>query len=141
MDMKDYNERVIQEFRANKGEVGGQLEGTPLLLLTTTGAKSGKQHTTPLGYMSDGSDGERLIVFASVLGAPNNPAWYHNLVAHPEVTVENGAEAFDATAVVAEGSERDRLWELAVNSYPFLNDHQARTTRRIPVIALERRQS
>lgn len=136
MDMKDYNERVIEEFRANEGEVGGQFEGTPLLL-TTTGAKSGRQHTTPLGYVPDG---ERLIFFASVLGAPNNPAWYHNLVAHPEVIVEVGAEAFDATAVVAEGSERDRLWEVAVDSYPFLDDHQARTTRRIPVIALERRE-
>lgn len=133
--LKAYNEQIIREFRANKGEVGGQLEGAPLLLLTTTGAKSGKQHTTPLGYVSDG---ERLIVFASALGAPNNPTWYHNVVAHPEVSVEFGAEAFDATAVVAEGAERDRLWELGVDSYPFLNDHQARTTRWIPLIALER---
>jgi deazaflavin-dependent oxidoreductase (nitroreductase family) len=114
--MKAYNEQVIREFCANKGEVGGPLEGTPLLLLTTTGAKSGRRHTTPLGYASDG---ERLIVFASVLGAPNNPAWY--LVAHPEVGVETGEEAFDAVAVVAEGAERDRLWELALNSYPTSN--------------------
>lgn len=137
MDMKAYNEQVIREFRANGGEVGGPLEGTPLLLLTTTGAKSGRPHTTPLGYVSDG---ERLVVFASVLGAPNNPAWYHNVVANPQVTVETGDGAFDATAVVAEGAERDRLWELAVGSYPFLEDHQAKTTRRIPLIALERRE-
>ncbi len=137
MDMKAYNEQVIREFRANKGEVGGPLEGTPLLLLSTTGAKSGRRHTTPLGYVSDG---ERLVVFASVLGAPNNPAWYHNVAAHPEVTVETGDEAFDAKAVVAEGAERARLWALAVDSYPFLEDHQAKTTRRIPVIALERRE-
>lgn len=138
MDMKAYNEQVIREFRTNGGEVGGPLEGTPLLLLTTKGAKSGRRHTTPLGYVSDG---ERPIVFASVLGAPHNPAWYHNLVSHPGVTVETGDEAFDAVAVVAEGAERDRLWKLAVGSYPFLEDHQAKTTRRIPVIALERRGS
>lgn len=136
MDMKAYNEQVIREFRANKGEVGGPLEGTPLLLLTTTGAKSGRPHTTPLGYASNG---ERLIVFASVLGAPNNPAWRHNVVAHPEVGVETGGGAFDAVAVVAEGTERDRSWGLAVGPYPFLEDHQTKTTRRIPVIALERR--
>lgn len=138
MDMKAYNEQIIREFRANKGEVGGQLEGTPLLLLTTTGAKTGRRHTTPLGYVSDG---ERLIVFASVLGAPNNPAWYHNVVAHPEVAIETGDEAFDAIARVAEGTERDRLRELATDSYPSLNDHQARTARRIPVIALERQEA
>jgi len=103
----DYNRQVIEEFRANGGKVGGVWEGTPLLLLTTTGAKSGERRITPMGYIPDG---DRLIVTASNGGAPTRPDWYHNLVAHPEVTVEVGTETFDAIAVVTEDSERDRLW-------------------------------
>ena len=134
----DYNRQVIEEFRANGGKVGGVWEGTPLLLLTTTGAKSGERRITPMGYIPDG---DCLIVTASNGGASTHPDWYHNLVAHSEVTVEVGTETFDAIAVVTEDSERDRLWTKAVEWYPFLAEHQAKTTRQIPVIALSRRES
>ncbi len=134
----DYNLQVIEEFRANGGKVSGPYEHTPLLLLTTTGAKSGERRITPMGYLPDG---DRLLVFASYGGAPTHPDWYHNLVAHPEVTVEVGTETFDAIAVVTEDSERDRLWTKAVEWYPFLAETQAKTTRQIPVIALSRRES
>ena len=134
----DYNRQVVEEFRANGGKVGGMWEGTPLLLLTTRGAKSGERRITPMGYLPDG---DRLIVWASNGGAPTHPDWYHNLVAHPEVTVEVGTETFDAIAVVTEDAERDRLWTKAVERYPILAEHQAKTTRQIPVIALSRRES
>jgi deazaflavin-dependent oxidoreductase (nitroreductase family) len=132
----DYNHQVIEEFRANGGKVGGMWEDTPLLLLTTTGAKSGERRTTPMGYMPDG---DRLIVFASAGGAPTHPGWYHNLLAHPEVTVEVGTETFDAIAAVTKDAERDRLWAKGVALYPFLAKHQAKTPRQIPVIALSHR--
>ena len=134
----DYNRQVIEEFRANGGKVSGPFEHTPLLLLTTTGAKSGEHRITPMEYIPDG---DRLLVFASYGGAPTHPDWYHNLVAHPEVTVEVGTETFDAIAVVTEDSERDRLWTKAVEWDPFLAEHQAKTTRQFPVIALSRRES
>jgi deazaflavin-dependent oxidoreductase (nitroreductase family) len=134
----DYNRQVIEEFRANGGKVGGTWEHTPLLLLTTTGAKSGERRITPMGYMPDG---DRLIVFASAGGAPTHPGWYHNLLGHPEVTVEVGTETFDAFAAVTEDSERDRLWTKGVELYPSLAEHQAKTTRQTPVIALSRRES
>ena len=133
----NYNRQVIQEFRANEGKVGGVWEHTPLLMLTTTGAKSGERRITPMAYMPDGN---RLIVFASAGGAPTHPGWYHNLLANPEVTVEVGTETFAAIAAVTEGSERDRLWVKAVELYSSLAEHQAKTTRQIPVIALSRRE-
>lgn len=136
IDRNDYNLRLIEEFRANRG--GGSLHGRPLLLLTTTGARSGQRRTTPMMYIPDG-DG--LIVIASNIGAPTHPDWYHNLVAHPQVTVEVGAETFDATAVVLEGSERHQMWTRIVELYPFFIEHQAKTTRQIPVIALSRQES
>ena len=135
--MNDYNRRLIEEFRAHEGKVGGMWEGTPLLLLTTRGAKSGKRRTTPMGYMPEG---DRLIVFASSGGAPTHPDWYHNLVAHPYVTVEVGTETFDGIAVVAADEERDRLWTKGVALYPDLGEHQAKTTRQFPVIALSRQE-
>ena len=137
METKTYNERVIREFRANKGKVGqlgGFLKDFPILLLTTTGAKSGRQHTTPLMYVTDSG---RPVVFASAGGSPNNPAWYHNLSAHPEVVVDMGEESFGAVAVVAEGAERERLWELAVASNPPLGGYPEKMGRRIPLITLE----
>ena len=133
----DYNRQVIEEFRANEGKVGGVWEHTPLLMLTTTGAKSGERRITPMAYMPDGN---HLIVFASAGGAPTHPGWYHNLLANPEVTVEVGTETFAAIAAVTEGSERDRLWVKAVELYSSLAEHQAKTTRQIPVIALSRRE-
>lgn len=136
-DTNDWNRRVIEEFRANGGKVGGQFEGAPLLLLTTTGAKSGQRRTTPVMYLPDGN---RLIIFASKAGAPTNPDWYHNLVAHPQATVEVGTETFDITSVVATGEERDRLFARQAELYPGFANYQARITRQIPVIALERRE-
>ena len=136
-DTNDWNRRVIEEFRANGGKVGGQFEGAPLLLLTTTGAKSGQRRTTPVMYLPDGN---RLIIFASKAGAPTNPDWYHNLVAHPQATVEVGTETFDITAVVATGEERDRLFARQAELYPGFANYQARITRQIPVITLERRE-
>ena len=106
-----------------------------MLLLTTTGAKSGQRRTTPMMYVPDG---DRLLVIASNAGAPAHPDWYRNLLAHPSVTVEVGADTFDASAVVLEGTERQQLWDTIVASYPFFIEHQAKITREIPVIALER---
>src|SRR5215210_5617877 len=104
--MKAFNQNLIEEFRANDGKVGGRFEGRPVLLLTTTGAKSGRQFTIPLVYLQDG---ERRLIFASKAGAPGHPDWYHNLVANPTVKVEVGTETYDARAVVITGDERDRL--------------------------------
>lgn len=130
----EFNQQIIEEFRANGGKVGGPFEGARLLLLTTVGARSGARHTTPLGYLPDG--GERVLVIASAAGAPNHPAWYHNLVANPLVTVEDGLFTYEARAVVLEGAERDRLFARAAEADPGWADYQAKTTRVIPVVAL-----
>jgi deazaflavin-dependent oxidoreductase (nitroreductase family) len=131
----DWNRQTIEEFRANEGKVGGFWEGKPLLLLTTTGAKSGQQRTTPMMYLRDG---DRLLVFASKRGAPTNPDWYHNLIAHPEVTVEVGTEKYEASATVMKGEERDKFYARQAELYPQFGEYEANTTRKIPVIALER---
>jgi len=136
-DRNDWNRQTIEEFRANGGKVGGMWEGKPLLLLTTTGAKSGQRRTNPTMYLRDG---DRLLVFASRGGTPTNPDWYYNLLAHPEVTVEVGAETYAATATVLSGEERDRLYAKQAGLYPQFAEYQAKTTRQIPVIALERRE-
>ena len=136
-DQNNYNRQLIEEFRANRGKSGGPMEGRPLLLLTTTGAKSGQLRTTPMMYIPDG---DRLLVIASNAGAPVHPDWYRNLVAYPEVTVEVGNEIFEAITIVTEGPERQRLWTRVVELYPFFADHQAKVTRQIPVIVLERRE-
>ncbi|HLX57169.1 MAG TPA: nitroreductase family deazaflavin-dependent oxidoreductase [Ktedonobacteraceae bacterium] len=132
-DQNDFNRQVIEEFRANRSK--GQVEDRPRLLLTTRGARSGQPRTTPMMYILDG---DRLLVIASNAGAPAHPDWYRNLVAHPKVTVEFKAEIFDAVAVVTEGAERERLWNRIIELYPFFAEHQAKTTRQIPVIALQR---
>ncbi|MFG2092124.1 nitroreductase/quinone reductase family protein [Streptomyces sp. NPDC048612] len=131
----DFNQQVIEEFRANGGRVGGPFEGGRLLLLTTTGARSGAPHTTPLGYLPD-SDG-RVLVIASAAGAPRHPAWYHNLVAHPRVTVESGVFTYEAQAVVLEGAARDRAFARAAEADPGWSEYQERTDRLLPVVALE----
>lgn len=131
----DWNQAIIAEFRANSGQVGGQFAGAPLLLLTTTGARTGQRRTSPVMY---NPDGDRLLIFASKGGAPTHPDWYHNLVAHPRVTVEVGTETFDAIATVLRGEERDRLFARHAAQYPGFAEYQAKTTRTIPVIALER---
>jgi deazaflavin-dependent oxidoreductase (nitroreductase family) len=132
-NVNDWNAKVIEEFRANGGKVSGRYTNSQLLLLNTIGAKSGEQRTTPLGFLRDG---DRVVVAASVLGAPKNPAWYHNLLAHPEVTVELGEEKYHATASVAQGEERERLWTEFLKGYPYLAEHQAKTSRQIPLVIL-----
>jgi deazaflavin-dependent oxidoreductase (nitroreductase family) len=134
-EYKDWNQKVIDEFRANEGKVGGQFEGAPVLLLTTTGAKSGRRHTTPTMYQA-GDD--TLYVFASKAGAPTHPDWYHNLVANPTVTVEVGTDTYEATAVPVSGADRDRVYAEQVARYPGFGEYQEKTTRVIPVVALTR---
>ncbi|MFE7041440.1 nitroreductase/quinone reductase family protein [Streptomyces atratus] len=130
-----FNQSVIEEFRANGGKVGGPFEGGDLLLLTTTGARSGKETTTPLGYVRHG---DSLLIVGSNLGSPNHPDWYHNLLAHPVVRVEAGTRSFQALAVPAEGARREELFAHAVKAAPGYGDYQARTTRSLPVVVLER---
>ncbi|MCQ8771755.1 nitroreductase/quinone reductase family protein [Streptomyces telluris] len=130
-----FNQSVIDEFRANGGKVGGPFEGGDLLLLTTTGARSGVERTTPLGYVRH--DG-LLMVVGSNLGAPRHPDWYHNLLAHPVVRVEIGTEQYEAVAVPAEGERRDRLFAHVVNAEPGYDAYQKKTTRVLPVVVLER---
>lgn len=130
----DFNQQVIDEFRANGGRVGGPFEGARLILLTTTGARSGAPHTTPVGYLPDGV--ERILVIASAAGAPRHPAWYHNLRHNPRVTVETGIFTYDADAVILRGTERDDAFARAVESDPGWAEYQARTSRTIPVVAL-----
>ncbi|MGW7491187.1 nitroreductase/quinone reductase family protein [Streptomyces sp. NPDC054786] len=131
----DFNRQIIEEFRANGGRVGGPFEGGRLLLLTTLGARSGAPHTTPLGYLPDG--GGRVLVIASAAGAPKHPAWFHNLVVHPRVTVEAGVFTYEAQALVLEGAERDRAFARAAAADPGWSEYQAKTERVLPVVALE----
>ncbi|MEV0823409.1 nitroreductase family deazaflavin-dependent oxidoreductase [Nonomuraea rubra] len=131
----DFNQQIIDEFRANEGRVGGMFEGSPLVLLTTTGAKSGRSVTTPVMYLADG---DRYVVIASNAGADNHPAWYHNLRATPEATAEIGAEEFGVKAEFVEGAERDQLYARMVAQAPGFAEYEAKTTRRIPVVALHR---
>lgn len=133
-DRNDWNRQTIEAFRANEGKVGGMWEGRPLLLLTTTGAKSGQRRTNPMMYLREG---KRLFVFASKGGAPTNPDWYHNLLAHPEVTVEIGNEKYHAIAKPVTGEERDKIYAKWAQMYPQFGEYQQKTTRKIPVIELE----
>ncbi|MFI6843941.1 nitroreductase/quinone reductase family protein [Kitasatospora sp. NPDC050467] len=129
-----FNQAIIEEFRANAAKVGGPFEGGDLLLLTTVGARSGQEHTVPLGYVR--ADG-LLLVVASAAGAPEHPQWYRNLLARPAVRVELGTEVFDAVAVPAEGARRDRLFEAVARVAPGYGDYQAHTARLLPVMVLE----
>lgn len=131
----DFNQQVIEEFRANNGRVGGPFESARLLLLTTIGARSGAPHTVPLGYYPDGAT--RSLVIASAAGAPHHPAWFHNLVANPRATVETGTFVFEADAVVLVDADRDRAFARAVEADPGWDDYQAKTSRVIPVVALD----
>jgi deazaflavin-dependent oxidoreductase (nitroreductase family) len=126
----DYNRQVIESFRASNGN----LENRPLLLLTTTGARSGKLRVNPLAYSRDG---DRYVVFASKGGAPTNPDWYYNVVAHPEVTVEVAGSQFRARASVAHGEEHERMFNSHTTAMPNFAEYQAKTSRKIPVIILE----
>ena len=131
-----FNEKNIEEFRANGGKLGGNFANAPMLLLTTTGKKSGRQHTTPVMYLPDG---DRYVVFASKAGAPTSPDWYHNLVANPDVTVEVGAEKFEGKATPAKGQERADLYGQQAKAFPQFAEYQAKTTREIPVVVLTRK--
>ncbi|HEX9467782.1 MAG TPA: nitroreductase family deazaflavin-dependent oxidoreductase [Acidimicrobiia bacterium] len=133
-EVNDWNRNIIDEFRTHEGKVSGQFDGWPILLLHTTGAKTGAERVNPLVYHADG---DRLVVFASKGGAPTNPDWYHNLVAHPRATVEVGAEKIDVDARIAEGVERDRLWSTQKERYPSFAEYEEKTTREIPVVVLE----
>ncbi len=134
-DRSNYNQKVIDDFRASrdKGEI--PLEGRPLVLLTTTGAKSGKLHTTPVRAFYDG---DKTFVIASKGGAPSHPDWYRNLIAHPAVTAEVGKDTYKARARVVTGEERERLWQKATATEPAFAEYQTKTTRQIPVVVLER---
>jgi deazaflavin-dependent oxidoreductase (nitroreductase family) len=133
MDIQAINHRVIAQFRA-----GGEIEGMHrdrIVLLTTTGARTGTRHTTPMMFHRDG---DRLLVIASNRGAPKDPDWYRNLLANSQVTVEVGNERYEAVATALEGDERDRLWTMLKTTYPFFADHEAIAGRTIPVVALSR---
>ena len=134
-EMNDWNAKIIEEFRANQGKVGGQFEGSPVLLLHTTGAKSGLERVNPMMYLEESG---RVYVFASKAGADSDPDWFRNLVANPGVGVELGPETFDATAVVVSGAERDRIYQVQSERYPGFAEYQAKTTRVIPVVELRR---
>jgi deazaflavin-dependent oxidoreductase (nitroreductase family) len=133
--MSDWNAQVIAEFRANGGKVGGNFKNATMVLITTKGARTGKEYTTPLVYLPDAN---RVVVFASKGGAPTNPDWFHNLRANPTVGVEVGTETYQARAVVIEGEERDRLYAEQVKRFPAFGEYENKTKRKIPVIALER---
>lgn len=131
----DFNTAIIEEFRVNGGEVGGQFAGAPLLLLHTTGARSGRERVNPMMYQDLG-DG-RVAVFASKAGAPTNPDWFHNAVANPSVSAEIGDGTRAFTARVAGPAERDEIWERQKREYPGFADYEAQTTRVIPVVVLD----
>lgn len=135
MPQNEFNLKIIEEFRANGGETSGPFKGRPLLLLTTKGAKSGEARTTPLVYSRDG---DRFVIIASMGGAPKHPSWFLNLSANPEVTLEVGTEKFRARASVPDGAERDRLYAAQAAEMPAFNEYQQKTSRRIPVVVLER---
>ncbi len=132
----DPNAEVIREFRENAGKVGGPFGGASLLLLHSIGARTGEERVAPVMYKGDG---DRYIIFASRAGGPRNPAWYHNLVANPEVSIEVGTETVDVVARVTEGEERAAIWEPWKAEVPVFAEYEQRTDREIPVIVLEPR--
>ncbi|MEZ0350895.1 nitroreductase family deazaflavin-dependent oxidoreductase [Mycobacterium sp. pR1184] len=129
----DFDRRNIEEFRANHGRLGGQFEGAPVLLLHSKGARSGEERVSPMMYLADG---QRYLVFASAAGADRNPAWYHNLVAHPDARIEVGDDVIEVRAVELHGDERDQMYALQASRYPGFADYEHKTTRTIPVLAL-----
>lgn len=129
-----YNERIVAEFRANAGRVGGAFEGRPLLLLHHVGAKSGTERVNPVAYQDVGGS---YAIFASNNGRDTNPAWYHNVLASPDVTIEVGTATLKARAREAEGPERDEIWERQKELRPAFAEYETRTSRRIPVLVLE----
>jgi len=134
--MSDWNEKIIAEFRANEGKVGGNFEGAPLLLLHSTGARTGKERVNPMMYEAVG---DSFAVFASKGGADTNPDWFHNLRANPEARIEVGTETLEVTARVLSAEERAPIWEEQKAHYPGFADYEANTDRVIPVVMLDRR--
>lgn len=135
-DIHDWNAQIIAEFRANEGKVGGQFEGAPLLLLHSTGARSGADRVNPMMYQAVG---DSFAVFASKAGADTNPDWFHNLVANPDCSVEAGTDTIDVRARVLDGTERDDIWSTQKERYPGFAEYEQKTARVIPVVLLERR--
>jgi len=135
-DMNDWNRKIIEEFRANEGRVGGPFEGAPMILVHHIGAKSGTERVTPLVYFPQPDD--QIVIIASKAGAPTNPDWYHNLKANPKITVEVGTETFAVEAAEVEGAERDTIWDAAVAANPGFGEYQTKTSRLIPVLRLTR---
>jgi deazaflavin-dependent oxidoreductase (nitroreductase family) len=133
--MSDWNKQIIEEFRANEGRVGGYFANGTLLVLHTTGAKSGKERVNPVATIEDG---DRLVVIASKGGAPSNPDWYYNIVANPVVGVEFGSEEFQAQATVLSEPERTEVFEKMARVYPGFSEYEEKTTRIIPVVTLSR---
>ncbi|MGX6603030.1 nitroreductase family deazaflavin-dependent oxidoreductase [Micromonosporaceae bacterium Da 78-11] len=133
--MSDWNTKIIEEFRANEGRVGGPFEGGTLLLLHHTGARTGTERVSPLAYFPDD---DRMVIVASKGGAPSNPDWYHNLKANPTATVEVGTETVPVTAVELTGDEYDETWARVTAKMPGFAEYQTRTARRIPLFALHR---
>jgi deazaflavin-dependent oxidoreductase (nitroreductase family) len=133
-EVENFNSKIIAEFRGNGGKVGGGFEGAPLLLLHTTGARSGRERVNPVMYQAVG-DG--YAVFASKGGAPRNPDWYNNLLANPRVRAEIGTQIVELTAQVADGETRERIWTAQKSAYPGFADYERKTTRQIPVVILK----
>jgi deazaflavin-dependent oxidoreductase (nitroreductase family) len=135
-DVNDWNQQIIDEFRANGGRVGGNFEGAPMVLVHHTGAKSGTERVNPMMYQQVG---DAYAVFASAAGADKNPDWYHNLRAHPDTTIEVGTETIPVRARDLPREERDPIWEIQKQRYPGFADYEAKTSRVIPVVLLEPR--
>src|SRR5579859_3828889 len=134
-EWQERNDPLIKAFRASNGRLDGSGRGRSLLLLTTTGARSGQPRVAPLAFTRSGED---YVVIASKGGSPSHPDWYHNLVRHPTVTVEVGGETFEARARVAEGAEHDALFDAQAREMPNFAEYQQKTSRKIPVVVLER---
>jgi len=137
-DGNDFNRKIIEEFRANDGKVAGPFAGSDLLLLHTTGAKTGAERVNPVVYRREG---DSLVVFGSKGGSDHHPDWFHNLRAHPDATVEVGRDTIRVRARVAEGDERERIWTAHKQAYPPFSEYETNTTRTIPVVVLERVES
>jgi deazaflavin-dependent oxidoreductase (nitroreductase family) len=135
VSVSDWNTTIIEEFRANEGRVGGQFEGAPMILIHHIGARSGIERVNPLVYFPDG---DRMLIMASKGGAPTNPDWYHNLKAHPRITVEVGTETFQVDVVELTGDERETMWARVVEQMPGFGEYQSKVTRQIPLLALTR---
>ena len=137
-DEPNFNDGVIAEFRSNGGKVGGYFKGSPMLLLTTTGAKSGEARVSPLVYTTDAG---RIVIVASNGGSDRHPSWYYNMIANPQTTVEVGEETYQANAIITDPAERRRLFDLHAERFPGFKDYEKGTDREIPVIVLDRIES